>query len=236
MPETTVLIPTFNNSQYIIQSLKSVINQKYRDFEVIIIDDCSDDNTEELVSELDTRIRYFRKKTKTGIVSCLNEGLAYATGKFIARMDADDIMLGNRLLNQVNFLNNNKEYGVVGSKYNVISKDGEILETVSTKQNDEELRLGLLFKNQFAHSSVTFRRELHSKVLKYHKKYEFVEDYALWCEFSKISKLANLPEINLSYRIHGKNSSHENQTVLRSNLVKLFAIVVISIVLMDYRN
>jgi glycosyltransferase involved in cell wall biosynthesis len=98
MPKTTVLIPSYNGAKYIQSALQSVLSQKYADYEILIIDDGSTDNTEELIKKLDNkRIRYYKNESNMGIVASLNRGLDLAKGRYIARMDADDLMLGDRL-------------------------------------------------------------------------------------------------------------------------------------------
>lgn len=117
MPETTVLIPSYNGAKYIQSALLSVLSQKYTDYEILIIDDGSTDNTEELVKILeDKRIRYYKNESNMGIVASLNRGLDLAEGKYIARMDADDLMLGNRLQARLIFWKKTKitEWSVAG--------------------------------------------------------------------------------------------------------------------------
>lgn len=113
MPKVTVLITTYNCGKFIAETIESVRRQKYEDYEILIIDDGSTDDTEEISSH-EKDIRYYKSKTNKGIAASCNIGLDLSKGEYIARMDADDVMFGNRLEDQVRFLDNNKDYGPVG--------------------------------------------------------------------------------------------------------------------------
>ncbi|MDN5283941.1 MAG: hyaD 1 [Mucilaginibacter sp.] len=221
MPHLTVLIPTYNCGKYIEECIISVINQKYTDYELIIIDDGSNDNTEEIVNNInDKRIAYLKNPVNMGIVATLNRGLDIAKGKYIARMDADDIMLGNRLGDQVDFLDQNADYGMVGGWYQIIDENGALLKTLETSSDAEFLKLGLLFRNQFAHPSVTMRTDLARK-LRYDQNYIYCEDHDLWIRFAEVSKVMNLPRLYLTYRWYGNNTCHIKQKELKLSVLKL---------------
>ncbi|MET4083357.1 glycosyltransferase involved in cell wall biosynthesis [Pedobacter sp. UYP30] len=223
MPQTTVLLPTYNCAKYILETVKSVLNQFYSNYELLIIDDGSTDNTEEILKAIgDERIVYLKNPTNFGIVKTLNIGIKLAKGKYIARMDADDVMLGNRLQEQIDFLESNPDYGMVGSWYQIMDVDGKIRNTLKTTSNHEDIKLGLLFGNQFAHPTVTMRTDLVRK-LKYKQEFLYTEDYDLWCRIAEVSKVANLPRIHLSYRWYANNSCNRNQKKLKANVVKLLS-------------
>lgn len=223
MPETTVLIPTYNCAKYLIECIESILNQTYSDYEILLIDDGSTDNSREIIETFsDPRIRYFRNEKNLGIVKTLNLGIDLASGEFIARMDADDIMVGDRLANQVKFLKENQSYGMVGAWYEVIDEEGRFIELLKTHLDSQFLRLALLFRNQFAHSAVTMRAEILRK-LKYDGKFQYCEDHELWIRFSQRCQIANLPEKHLSYRWYQDNSCNANQTQLRISVLKLLS-------------
>ncbi|WP_159468196.1 glycosyltransferase [Dyadobacter sp. 3J3] len=223
MPETTVLIPSYNGAKYIQSALLSVLSQKYSDYEVLIIDDGSTDNTEELIKKLsDKRIRYYKNESNMGIVASLNRGLDLAEGKYIARMDADDLMLADRLQTQIDFLEKNKNYGMVGCWYHTIDEKGKIIHTRKTLTDSDTLRMSLIFRNQFAHSSVTMRTEIARK-LRYDPEFQYCEDHDLWIRFSEISKVTNLPLLGLSYRWYSDNSCNRHQKDLKVRVLSLLS-------------
>ncbi len=223
MPQTTVLIPTYNCAKYIVPAIKSVLAQKYTDYELLIIDDGSTDNTEEIVSKIsDSRIVYLKNSCNRGIVYTLNKGIEMAKGEFIARMDADDIVLGNRLEMQIDFLNKNPDHGIVGGWYQVTNENGKIVDAVEGVTNYSSAQLGLLFRNQFAHSVVTMRTDL-AKQLKYDPEFEYCEDYDLWVRFAEVSKVTNLPAYYLSYRWYSENSCNRKQKELKGAMLNLLS-------------
>ncbi|WP_170982783.1 glycosyltransferase family 2 protein [Dyadobacter frigoris] len=223
MPETTVLIPSYNGAKYIQSALQSVLSQKYTDYEILIIDDGSTDNTEELVKTLDNkRIRYYKNESNMGIVASLNRGLDLAKGKYIARMDADDLMLGDRLQSQVDFLEKNKNYGMVGCWYHTIDENGWIIHTRKTLTDHDTLRMSLIFRNQFAHSSVTMRTEIARK-LRYDPEFQYCEDHDLWIRFSEVCKVTNLSILGLSYRWYSDNSCNRHQRDLKIRVLSLLS-------------
>lgn len=223
MPQTTILIPTYNCGKFISQTIKSILEQKYNDYELLIIDDGSTDDTEEIVAQfVDKRILYQKNEKNIGIVRTLNKGIQLSSGDYIARMDADDVMLGNRLNEQINFLESNKDYGMVGGWYRITNEKGELLDSLYTEQNHEDIKLGLIFRNQFAHPAVTMRTDI-AKKLKYKQSFIYTEDYDLWCRIAQCTKVANLPDFYLSYRWYENNTCNKKQKELKSTVVKLLS-------------
>ncbi|MBK0382513.1 glycosyltransferase family 2 protein [Pedobacter sp. SD-b] len=223
MPQTTVLIPTYNCGKYILETINSILQQSYQDYEILIIDDGSTDKTSEIVSSIkDNRIVYLKQSKNLGIVKALNLGIKIANGKYIARIDADDIMLGDRLQKQINFLEQNLDYGMVGGGCQVINEKGVFQRKLEITTENDILNIGLLFRNQFTHSAITMRTQL-AKKLKYQQKYIYCEDFDLWTRFAEISKIANLPYYFVSYRWYSDNTCHTKQKELRTALALLFA-------------
>ncbi|QIL38191.1 glycosyltransferase [Pedobacter sp. HDW13] len=222
-PETTILIPSYNCGKYLYECLGSIFRQNYNDYEILIIDDGSTDNTEFIVSSFNSpKIRYYKNKRNQGIVSSLNKGIDLSNGIYIARMDADDIMLGDRLQRQIEFLRFNQDYGMVGGHYQIMDNGGTYLESIQTSDNPEFVKMALLFRNQFHHSAVTMRTAL-AKKLKYNEDYIYCEDHELWIRFAEISKVANIQENFLSYRWHIDNSCNKNQDRLKITVLGLLS-------------
>lgn len=202
-------MPVYNGEKYLRESIDSILNQTFQDFEFLIIDDGSSDRSLEIIkSYQDNRIRIIKNAKNLGISQSLNNGLNLAKGDYIARMDCDDISLPNRFYTQVNFLNRNSEVVVVGSYMDLIDPEG-----YKTKQQylypltNENIIYSMLYSNPMGHPSVMFRREEVIKVGGYRLKKEWnnlsTEDYDLWLRLATHSyKLANIPEVLICYRDH----------------------------------
>lgn len=204
-PKVSVIMPAYNCVAYIQESVNSILTQTFRDFEFIIIDDCSTDGTlDYLKSITDPRVMLISKPLNTGYTVSLNKGLELAKGDYIVRMDADDISLPQRIEKQVAFMEANPAIICAGSSYKIIP--GETL--ITARQSPDELLLDLIISNPLAHPSVILRAETIKKHhITYDKRYEPAEDYKMWTVLSKYGKLANLSEVLLHYRVHKKQVS-----------------------------
>ena len=209
MPRISVVMPVYNCRQYIEESVNSIITQTYSDFEFIIIDDCSADGTYEyLKSLIDPRIKLVRKPQNSGIIVSLNLGLQMANGEYIARMDSDDISLPERFKKQVMFLDQNPDIGVCGTWVRIFGWRNYVKKY---PQTPEEIVSRLLFECPLAHPSVMVRKDILVKHnLCYDINYKHIEDYELWTRVSKISKLSNIQEVLLKYRLHVEQISSTN--------------------------
>lgn len=201
MPLVSVLMPVYNGATYLAEAIESVLNQTFRDFELLLIDDCSNDDSMEIAKSYDdSRIKIISKSAHQGLIDSLNQGLELATGKYIARMDADDISLPNRFEKQVCFMEANPKVGMCGTWIQYLGKTTSLHYPV----NHEDI-LSAIFFNQaiFCHPSVFIRKAVLQKHgLKYPAQYIHSEDYALWLELSQYCQLANLPEVLFLYRTH----------------------------------
>lgn len=203
MAKVSVVMPAYNAEKYIRQAIESILNQTYKDFEFIIINDGSTDKTKEIVlSYVDSRIVYLENEKNSGIVVTLNKGLDYATGEYIARMDADDVAVNSRLEKQVKYLDRNKNIGVLGTSICIFGegiKEQKRVFTTDVKQ----LKAELIFNSCIAHPTVMIRRKvLQNYNLKYDSEFAGAEDYCLWWNIAKVSNIATLPDALLNYRIH----------------------------------
>ena len=205
IPKISVLMPVYNCRQYIEESVNSILNQTFSDFEFIIIDDCSTDGTFEYLKSLtDPRITLLRKPQNTGYTISLNMGLKIAKGKYIARMDGDDISLSDRFAKQVSFMDANPDIIVCGGGYEAIGSDFKFI----PKTSNEDIVLDLMSFSPFAHPTVFLRNIiLKENNIQYDTQYEPCEDYKLWITLSEYGKLANLCDILLYYRIHQNQTS-----------------------------
>jgi glycosyltransferase involved in cell wall biosynthesis len=199
-PNVTVLMPVFNCAMYIREAVESILNQTYTNFEFLIIDDASTDETVSILkSYTDSRIQLIEKPFNTGLTNSLNQGLRIAKGKYIARMDGDDISLPERFDKQVSFLESHPEVVLCGSWFSIIGSDW----VKKLPEHHDDIQLTLLRRNCIAHPSVMIRKHILDKFdVFYEVSKEPTEDYALWVRLSSLGKLHNLQDPLLNYRVH----------------------------------
>lgn len=197
----TVFIPMYNAEEYIYETVSSVLKQKYENFELIIIDDGSNDNSMEIVKSIkDNRIKLYQNEKNMGLPYTRNRGLELSSGKYIALLDADDICKPNRLDSELVFLENHPEYGAVCSNTDFII-DNKIIKSRHLNKRVETVNLLLMFGCFIANPSAMIRREIINKhKLKYNEKYFVSQDYGFWVELSKYALIAKLPDALVIYR------------------------------------
>jgi glycosyltransferase involved in cell wall biosynthesis len=220
-PLISVVLPVYNAELYITDTINSILNQTYTNFELIIINDGSNDNSEGCILQFqDQRIKYFKNEKNLKLIQTLNLGLGLAEGKYIARIDADDIALPQRFEKQIDFLEKNSEYGIVGSFAETFGSENKKLTFV---QEDVDIRYAFLTHNPFVHSSVMIRNQiLTENKLSFDLTQLHVEDYALWIKILNFSKGKILPEILIKYRIHENQISlvHNNTQVINTQKIQ----------------
>jgi glycosyltransferase involved in cell wall biosynthesis len=206
----SVLIPVYNCAQYVTAALNSILTQTFPDFEVLIIDDGSTDNTVHLIKDLDDpRITLIQKPHNTGITDSLNMGIELAQGKFIARMDGDDISVSTRFEEQVAFLEHDPSLVVCGSWTQILST-GEI---IKRPVEHDEIKTTLLVANCVLHPTVMIRTSfLRDNNLKYNRLLEPSEDYDLWVRMIKKGRFYNIPKALLMYRLHDSQTSEQKRS------------------------
>lgn len=209
-PKVSVVLPCYNAGKYIEDAVRSMMTQTYSNLEIIVIDDCSSDESPEVLKRLaleDTRIIVLRNDTNSKIVSCLNKGIQIASGKYIARMDADDVSMPDRIEKQIAFLEANKNVAVCGCNYIIIDEHGNKSGKVIFESNPDLLKAELLFFSAFAHPAVTMQTDVAKEVGLYKLGMVPAEDYEFWLSIAEKFEMANLPECLLLYRWHGSNVS-----------------------------
>ncbi len=205
----SVLMPVYNTKEeYLRASIESILNQTFTDFEFIIVNDGSTNNAEEVIlSYKDNRIKYVKQENQ-GIVGALNNAWSKASGKYIARMDSDDIAYPERFAKQIKFLEENPEYSLVGSWAKIIPSKNIIKLPQDIKIMD------LLADCMFIHPSIMFNKADFEKFnLQYETGFEYAEDYCLYANAVKHLKMTNLQEVLLNYRVYPENSSSKNRNV-----------------------
>lgn len=200
-PQVSILMPVYNSEKYLREAIDSILDQIFTDFEFIIILDPSSDNSQDVIeSYTDERIVLIKNDERLGLPRSLNRGLDVARGEFVARMDADDISLPERLKNQVAFMYMHNEIGVCGTWIKYFGEKNLVL---AFPTDDATIRCKLLFENNIAHPSVIMRRSIIvDNNLFYNPAFTEVEDYEFWRRCSRYLSFANLDEILLLYRLH----------------------------------
>lgn len=201
--KVTVLLPTYNAGPYLREAIDSVLNQTWTDFEFLVINDGSKDRTKEILdSYTDPRMKVVHQQNK-GLITTLNEGIMMAEGDIIARMDADDICLPERLQVQMDFLLSHPEYVLVGSEADIMDKDGNyLMPLIPIAHTDEEIREKINLKVPFIHPCVTFRRSAVIAAGMYPKNALDFEDHLLWKKLLSVGKVCNLRQKLLKVRFN----------------------------------
>lgn len=216
-PMISVVMPVYNGEKYLYEAIDSILNQTYTDFEFIILNDGSTDKTEEIIlSYDDPRIVYVKNEKNQQIVKTLNKGIALAKGKYIARMDADDISLPDRFSKQIEFMETNPDIEVCGSWIKTFGDKSEVWEY---PESHEKIKTAMLFDSSIAHPSVILRATLFSRI-QYDEDYNGVEDYALWMKLLDRSKFHNLEKVLLQYRLHTSKTDKIRQKLLAQKVRK----------------
>lgn len=220
-PKISIILITYNRSRFISEAIESVLAQSFSDWELLIIDDASTDDTRKIIENLietEKRIKYFFNKTNIGISKSRNMGLSLAQGKYIAIIDSDDIWDdSNKLKSQYNFLENNRDYALLGGGVIVINQNGQEIKKYYNPESDEKIRKKMLIKNPFAHSSVMYLKKAAVDLGGYDPKLKTLEDYDLYLKIGAKHKLYNLKKYFSKYRVHSGNISAAE----RANMMKL---------------
>ena len=198
----SVLMTCFNASKYIIFSLESIIKQKYKNWELIIIDDHSSDNSTEIIKKFNSKkIKLYKLNKHIGRTASLNYGLKKIKSNYIAILDADDLALKDRFSDQIDFLDKNKHIDLVGSWASTIDEKGKTINNRILKSNLKSLESHMMFRNVFSHSSVMFRKKILKKVKKYPIEFIYMQDYAFILNIMKYFKIYILPKVLVQNRV-----------------------------------
>lgn len=232
----SVLIPAYNAELTIARAINSMLCQTYTNIEIIVVDDGSTDGTASIVSyiaDANDRVR-LRTQSNCGLVDTLNKAIKYCRGKYIARMDADDISTPNRIEQTLLFMLENS-LDICGCYINVVDENFKLIRKKKYPIKSDLIKLTLPFETPFAHPAVIYNSSIFEKV-QYNKQYENCEDYKLWLDASIANfKLGNCPIYGLNYMIHPmqvSNTKRENQL----KLGKIISHDAFDQVLIKYRN
>lgn len=218
MPKVTVLTAIYNAEFSVASSAQSILGQTFKDFEWIVIDDGSTDQSAEIIRNLRDERVVLKSVRHSGLAKALNQGLALARGKYIARMDADDVALAERLEKQVSYLDQHSLVAAVGTAYEVLTEDGVRKKPhVPLLTSSFQIKKALPKFNPFFHGSMMIRREALETAGFYNESFRYAQDYDLWFRIAHHHEITNLPEV-LMLRREGK------QTVQKEALQNYYAI------------
>lgn len=212
-PMVSVLMPVFKTAPYLQEAMDSILGQTFLDFELIVLNDCSPDNAEGILDTYDDpRIVRYKGEKNVGLSNVLNVGLEMARGKYIARMDSDDISLPQRLQIQVDYLEKHPEIDLVSVGMRLF---GAKEATWVRERNPEKVKINALFHSPVLHASSVWRKDSFEKLgLRFRQEMVPSEDYDLWTRaLVKGLKLVNMPEVLYEYRIHDTQASIQTEII-----------------------
>lgn len=203
-PLVSVIISTYNGEKYIKKAIESVLNQIYKNIELIIVDDCSTDKTLEIISEYhkkDRRIIILKNETNMGSYKSLNKAIRTSKGKYIANLDDDDFWIDSKKIKkQTEFLEKHNDYGLVGGGMIKIDEKGKEIARFLFPEHDKDIRKSILSANNLiAHSAVLFRKDAWENAGGYNFFFSYSADMDLWLKIGKIYKFYNFQEYFIYY-------------------------------------
>ena len=238
MPSLTVLMTVYNGMPYLSKAVESILGQTYSDFELLIIDDCSTDRSQEFLCDYgDPRIRLVMNESNLGQTRSLNRGLGLVATELVARMDHDDIAHPDRLHKQVNFLDAHADIAVVGTDIRWIDAGGVVLGEKRFPRYSAVLRFAQLFRCPLVHGAATFRRQVvWNELGGYDPAMRFSQDWELWSRGLSRYGIANIPELLTDVRVHESSATAtygpeiiaENSRIYHQNLTNILGLRAVS--------
>jgi glycosyltransferase involved in cell wall biosynthesis len=222
-PRVSVLMSVYNGEKYLVEAVDSILGQTFRDFEFIIVNDGSTDKTADILAHyqnMDKRIRVYHQENR-GLIASLNRGCQLARAEYIARMDADDVSLPQRLGIQMAYLDAHPGVGIIGTSTQLIDEGGVSLRQLHHAMSPTLMRWSLLFGNPLAHSSVIMRREVVDRLGWYSSEALYMEDYDLWIRASAITDIAVIPHVLLEYRVGEDRISSRHGEIQERNATRV---------------
>lgn len=216
MPQVTVIIPTYNRSILLNNSVASVLSQTYRDFELLVIDDSSTDDTHDVMAKLaDRRVQYIKNTSNKGIPAIRNIALSNTNGKYIAFLDDDDEWMLDKLEKQLNIIeNSSKSLGCVYTGCNFVFTDDKSLNQVTVPRYRNKILKELLLDNFIVTSSTLLKAECFEKVGMFDESIPFAEDYDMWIRIAQEYEFDFVRSPMINYRIHRNSISSNNKATI----------------------
>ncbi len=210
-PQISIITAAYNSEDYIDDCIKSIRSQTYSNWELIIINDGSTDDTEKAILEFsrkDSRIKYHKNDKNIGLIATLNKGIKISTGTYIARLDTDDIWVDPmKLQKQLDYLQKEPNTILIGTWGYRLNSKGENIGNIQYPTSDRSIRNYILIENCFLHSAVMFNRDIVIKNGLYSKEFKSAEDYELWLKLGRSGEFHNLPKYMVGYRINDSGIS-----------------------------
>lgn len=213
LPKVSVLMPVRNSEKTIISAVNSILNQSFVHFELIIIDDFSQDNSWKIILHLaknDKRIRVFRNSNNLQIARTLNKGVGYCKSELIARMDADDESLPDRLQMQYQYMMKHPKVGIAGANISITDQNGHIFSSRSYPTSSSQLKKMVFRYSPFAHPTVMFRKKIFLDCNGFDPNKVPCEDIDLWLKMGRICEFGSIDKTLLKYRISPASNSNFN--------------------------
>ena len=212
-PKISVVMSVYNDEKHLEESIKSVLNQTFRNFEFIIINDGSTDGTVKILEKVkkqDTRIKVIHQKN-VGLTKSLNKGVKLAQGKYIARIDADDIAMPERLEKQLKFMESNLLLGAIGCWYYLIDKEGKILKKCKPPTENLKIKKALLNSAPLIHPALMIKKEVLEKINFYDEEFKYAQDRDLLFRILKYYQQGVVPIFLLKYRYTNESISLQKE-------------------------
>jgi glycosyltransferase involved in cell wall biosynthesis len=224
-PKVSVLMLAYNSSKYVETAIGSILNQSFTDFELVIVYDHSEDDTVDILEkfqEKDGRVRIIKNENEKGIVGAANTGLKHSKGEFVARMDSDDLSELTRLEKQVAIMEKDGDICLLGGGCYVIDEFGKRKDVIVFRESPEKIKAKLFFENDFVQSSVMIRKKTLDEIGYYSQETPSCEDYELWTRISEKYKVWNMPDILVSYRVHGESDTGRQRNIREKMLKTIY--------------
>jgi len=217
LPPVSILIPIYNGSLYLGETIASIKKNSYPNYEIILVDDGSTDESKKLCAAFvkkDPRIKFYSFAKNQGMTRVLNFGIRKAKGKYIARLNQDDLIAANRLEKQVKFLEANPKYVAIGGQIVLFTEDNPRFAAVNFPLTDKEIRKKWLILSPFSDPTVMYRKKAVLETNGYSQFFWPADDIHMWYQLGKLGKLANLPDVLTKVRWHkdcGSIKKHRQQ-------------------------
>jgi len=217
-PVVTILTLTYNRAHFLSEAISSVLSQSYANWELVVLDDGSKDNTAEIITSFnDARIKYIKREKNIGLFLNRQKSLDHVTGKYVAILDSDDYWCRtDKLSEQVAFLEKNSDHVLIGTQIKTIDNQGNFIENYNYSTTDTNIRKKILIQNQFTHSAVMMRSEVVAKTKGYQPT--LAEDLDLFLQLGVFGKMANLDMVATAHRVH--DASENDHGIKMSTAVK----------------
>lgn len=220
--KVSIVLPAYNAEKYLSKAISSILNQTFKNIELIVINDGSSDRTEEIIHSFkDNRLVYVKNQINLGLIQTLNNGFSLATGDYIARMDADDIAHPDRLKTQVKFLESLNHPAIVGSNIIIINNDEKIIKVPRKVHLSKEENFWIKYrKTPLQHPTVMMSCEIARKFIPFYQSQDVhMEDYAAWLRVNSQYPIYNINEPLLFYRMHDTNITKIHNSSQTQNMV-----------------